>query len=48
MIGWFIGAMYVQNRAEKTESPGAGEEVEPCPDCDGLRLPAVARGVEAH
>ena len=48
VIGWFIGAIHVQNREEKTESPDVAEGAKPCPDCGGLRLPAVAQGVEAN
>ncbi len=46
-IGWFIGAIYVQNHAEKTESPGIVEAPEPCPDCDAFRFPVVPGAVAA-
>lgn len=47
VIGWFIGAIYVQNREESAESPDLAEKAEPCPDCDALRLPALPRAVGA-
>jgi hypothetical protein len=31
VIGWFLGAIYVQNRNEKTEAPRVVEKPEPCP-----------------
>ena len=41
-IGWFLGAIYVQNHSEKTERPRVSEKLEPCPECEGLRLPVAA------
>jgi len=45
-LGWFLGAIYVQNhkaKEEETESPRVSEELHPCPECEGSRLPAVAK-----
>jgi len=41
-IGWLLGAIYVQNRKEKTASPRAVKELEPCTECDEWRLPVAA------
>lgn len=41
-IGWFLGAIYVQNQNEKRESPRAEQELEPCTVCEAWRLPIVA------
>lgn len=40
-FGWFLGAVYVQNQHEKTESPRAIEKLERCTECEGLRLPVA-------
>jgi hypothetical protein len=32
VIGWFLGAIYVQNQTEKTEAPRVVEKPEPCLD----------------
>lgn len=45
VIGWFVGAVYVQNHHEKTEGSGVFEKPEPCPDCDALRFSAVPGAV---
>jgi hypothetical protein len=44
VLGWYAGAIYLQNRNEKTESPQLSEKAERCPECQGWRLPAVAKG----
>jgi len=41
-IGWFLGAIYVQNCNEKTESPRVSEKLEPCTECEAWRLPVAA------
>jgi len=41
-IGWFLGAIYVQNHDEKAESPRAVKEPERCTECDEWRLPVAA------
>jgi len=47
-IGWFLGAIYVQNHNEKTESPHVSEKLdvtekpERCPECEAWRLPVSA------
>ena len=41
-IGWFLGAIYVQNQDEKMEGPRVVEQAEVCPECEAWRLPAVA------
>ena len=41
-IGWFFGAVYVQNQNEKTEKPPVAEQPEPCPECQAWRLPNTA------
>jgi hypothetical protein len=41
-IGWFLGAIYVQNQNEKTESPRVTEVTEPSPNYEAWRLPVVA------
>jgi len=41
-IGWFLGAVYVQNHKEETERPRVSEKPEPCPECEAWRLPVAA------
>jgi hypothetical protein len=41
-IGWFFGAIYVQNHSEKTDSSRVSEKPEPCPECEAWRLPVSA------
>jgi hypothetical protein len=47
-IGWFLGAIYVQNHYEKTESPRTSEELdvsekpERRPEAEAWRLPVAA------
>jgi hypothetical protein len=41
-IGWFFGAVYMQNQNENKETPRAVEKLEPCMECDALRLPVAA------
>jgi hypothetical protein len=41
-MGWFLGAVYMQNHTEETESPRVSEKPERCPECEAWRLPAVA------
>jgi len=43
-MGWFLGAVYVQNHNEETASPRQSEKTERRPERQELRLPAVARG----
>ncbi len=53
VLGWYVGAIYVQNHNEKRESPRASEklekwspraneELEPCAECDAWRVPTAA------
>jgi uncharacterized protein with PIN domain len=51
VIGWYLGAIYVQNRSEETESPRLIEETESprlsekserCPECEAWRVPVAA------
>jgi hypothetical protein len=41
-LGWFLGAIYVQNRNEETDGVHITGESEPCPHCDAWRLPVAA------
>jgi len=41
-IGWFLGAVYMQNHDEKTESPRAIEKLEPCTECEAWRVLSTA------
>jgi len=41
-LGWFIGAIYVQNEKEETPIVRIGGEAEPCPDREAWRLSALA------
>jgi hypothetical protein len=41
-IAWFLGAIYVQNQNEKTESPGVSEKPRRCPHGEEWRLPIAA------
>jgi hypothetical protein len=46
-MGWFFGAIYVQNHNEETaneekQSLPVAEKPERCPECEAWRLPAVA------
>jgi hypothetical protein len=42
VIGWFLGAVYMQNHEEKTESPRASEKFEPCTECEEWRAVSTA------
>jgi hypothetical protein len=42
VIGWCLGAIYVQNQNEKTETLRVVEKPEPCPDCEALEISAFA------
>lgn len=46
-IGWFFGAVYIQNQNEKRESPRASGRLERCTDCEALRLPVAAAAASA-
>jgi len=41
-IGWFLGAVYVQNHTEKMESPRASEKLEPSAECEAWRVVSAA------
>jgi len=41
-IGWFLGAIYVQNQNEKKESSHTIKKLEPRTQCEALRLPVAA------
>ena len=41
-IGWFLGAVYMQNQNEETQSPRVVEKPERCPECEAWRLPGLA------
>jgi hypothetical protein len=41
VIGWFLGAIYMQNQNEKTETPRVVEEPEPRPDSEAWRVLVV-------
>jgi len=41
-IGWFLGAIYVQNQNEETHSPPVSEKPEKCSQCEAWRFPAPA------
>jgi hypothetical protein len=41
-IGWFLGAVDVQNHKEKRKSPRATEKLEQCAECETWRLPVAA------
>jgi hypothetical protein len=45
-IGWFLGAVYVQNLGEKTKRPRVSEPPERCSECEAWR-PAVAASASA-
>ncbi len=54
-IGWFLGAIYAQNRTEVTQTPREAEEMQTSPvneipeprlDCYGWRLPIPQTGSE--
>jgi hypothetical protein len=38
-IGWFLGAIYMQNQSEKTERPSVSEKPEPSPESEAWRVP---------
>jgi hypothetical protein len=38
-IGWFLGAVWMQNHAEETESSRVSEKPEP--ECEAWRLPVA-------
>jgi hypothetical protein len=42
VIGWYLGAIYVQNQNEKPEAPRVVEEPEPSPDREAIEICAVA------
>jgi len=41
-LGWFLGAVYVQNYSEQTESPRASEDFEKCTECEAWRVLSTA------
>jgi len=44
-MGWFLGAVYMQNHAEETEeieSPRASEKLEKCTECEAWRVLSTA------
>jgi hypothetical protein len=41
-IGWFLGAVYVQNHKGKRERPRASEKPDLCPKAEAWRLPVAA------
>jgi hypothetical protein len=41
-IGWFLGAVCVQNHNEKTQRLRMNQKPERCPECESWRLPVVA------
>jgi len=41
-MGWFFGAIYVQNQNEKSASPRVTVVPEPGSKCEAWRLPATA------
>jgi hypothetical protein len=42
VLGWYLGAIHIQNQNEKAEASRVVEELEPCPDCEALGISAVA------
>jgi len=44
-LGWFLGAIYVQNHNEEAEIPRVSEQPEP--ESEVWRVPAVASGASA-
>jgi hypothetical protein len=46
-MGWFLGAVYMQNHNEETRSPRVSEKPEQCPECEAWRLPVVASAATA-
>ncbi len=47
VIAWFVAAIYVQSRAEKTQSSLPSEQPEPSPQSQAWRLPIVTRSMSA-
>jgi len=41
-MGWFLGAVYVQNHEERTERPRASEKPERSPEDEAWRRAVVA------
>lgn len=46
-IGWFLGAIYIQDHKEETQSSRVSEEPERCPECEGWRLSVIASAATA-
>jgi hypothetical protein len=46
-LGWFFGAVYMQNHNEETQSPRVSEEPQRCPECEAWRLPVSASAAAA-
>jgi hypothetical protein len=42
LIGWFLGAVWMQNHTEETERSRVSEKPELCPECEAWRLPVAA------
>lgn len=48
VLGWYVGAIHVQNHNQKRESPRVtesarvSEKPEQCPECEAWRLPLAA------
>jgi len=41
-LGWFLGAVYVQDYGEQMESPRTGENFEKCTACEAWRVLSTA------
>jgi hypothetical protein len=46
-IGWFLGAIYIQNQNQKAESPCLAQEPETSSHADAWGLPAVSNASAA-
>jgi hypothetical protein len=46
VLGWYAGAIYLQNRKEKTESPRVSVKLERCTECEAWRETTAAAAAD--
>jgi hypothetical protein len=45
-IGWFLGAIWMQNHNEETQISQVSETPGRCPECESWRVPVAARAAD--
>jgi hypothetical protein len=46
VIGWYVGAIYMQDRDEKMRDPQASKEAEVCGDWEAWRVPIAVTAAD--